>query len=65
MKEDANDYVDSSKMEELLLRYSEFIEFPTKRFPTKKPTRSWLRECVPTLLLQELWAGSEAEYPRH
>jgi molecular chaperone HtpG len=32
MKEDANDYVDSSKMEELLLRYSEFIEFPISVF---------------------------------
>ena len=28
MKEDANDYLDSGKLEELLQRYSEFIEFP-------------------------------------
>ena len=32
MKEDANEYVDPSKMEELLQRYSEFIEFPISVF---------------------------------
>ena len=35
MKEDAAEYLESSKMEELLLRYSEFIEFPISVFKEK------------------------------
>ena len=35
MKEDAGEYLEFSKMEELLKRYSEFIEFPIKLFKEK------------------------------
>ena len=35
MKEDAEEYLEFSKMEELLKRYSEFIEFPIKLYKEK------------------------------